>query len=98
MCQILRPADDACTNDFECAYQEPNVCVICGDGVLDRQFEDCDDGNARAGDGCSLRCRYEGRCYGPNIDPMTTVCGCSTVEDCLLCGGGSCMVGGCVCQ
>ena len=40
---------------------------VCGDGVLrddrnvdDPDFEECDDGNVRAGDGCSPRCRLEG--------------------------------------
>ncbi len=29
---------------------------ICGDGVLDPEVEDCDDGNQVAGDGCEPTC------------------------------------------
>src|SRR5688572_27098565 len=31
---------------------------VCGDGVVD-EGEQCDDGNAAAGDGCSSACRAE---------------------------------------
>ena len=33
--------------------------VKCGDGVLDVDFEECDDGNVVSGDGCSSRCTIE---------------------------------------
>lgn len=32
---------------------------LCGDGIVDRPVEQCDDGNQVAGDGCSSRCLVE---------------------------------------
>lgn len=40
-------------------FQLDPVPAACGDGVADRN-EDCDDGNALAGDGCSAACILEG--------------------------------------
>jgi fibro-slime domain-containing protein len=40
----------------------------CGDGVLNQTGEDCDDGNTRAGDGCSGICKVEPNHSCP-IDP-----------------------------
>jgi len=31
----------------------------CGDGMIDDEHENCDDGNARSGDGCSAKCSKE---------------------------------------
>lgn len=31
----------------------------CGNGVLEDDWEECDDGNTRSGDGCSAGCRHE---------------------------------------
>ncbi|WP_428263541.1 DUF4215 domain-containing protein [Haliangium sp.] len=55
----LCPAAYTCVADVAGAYQ----CVVpaevgCGDGVLVAE-EECDDGNQRAGDGCSERCEEE---------------------------------------
>ena len=35
------------------------VLTMCGDGVPDTPYEQCDDGNAVAGDGCSATCMNE---------------------------------------
>ena len=35
------------------------ACVVCGDGRVDEEFEDCDDGNTEDGDGCSARCTVD---------------------------------------
>ena len=60
---------------------DPGVTSICGDGVVEL-LEDCDDGNARAGDGCNADCEREtgyacppagGRCH-------VTVCGDGVAE------------------
>jgi fibro-slime domain-containing protein len=32
----------------------------CGDGVVQTQYEQCDDGNKKAGDGCGADCKKEG--------------------------------------
>lgn len=38
----------------------PDAVLICGDGIISpQQGEECDDGNRRAGDGCSDRCKIE---------------------------------------
>jgi cysteine-rich repeat protein len=40
-------------------YPENALLSFCGDGVVDRG-EQCDDGNAASGDGCSATCGLEG--------------------------------------
>lgn len=43
------------------AYAEAQGWIgACGDGVVQAGREDCDDGNAAGGDGCSAECRAEG--------------------------------------
>ncbi|MEK7516420.1 MAG: Ig-like domain-containing protein, partial [Patescibacteria group bacterium] len=46
-------------------WRIPGVSGVCGNGVLQRNVatrvgEECDDGNADSGDGCSNRCLLEG--------------------------------------
>jgi len=43
-------------------FEEP-----CGNGRIDR-FEECDDGNRMAGDGCSAYCQRE-YCGNGRLDP-----------------------------
>jgi cysteine-rich repeat protein len=43
----------------------------CGDGTLEAPGEECDDGNARSGDGCSAACTVE--CAG-FLDPASLHC------------------------
>ena len=31
----------------------------CGDGIIDKDYETCDDGNNKSGDGCSSTCQLE---------------------------------------
>ncbi len=40
----------------------------CGDGFVHSGFEECDDGNAVAGDGCSSICEIEPFCGDGNLD------------------------------
>lgn len=81
----------SCTTDAECTLTRPNICQICGDGVLqlaatdctdgrDCQNEECDDGNTVDGDGCSASCKYEGSCV--TSWGWDTGFGCGTVADC----------------
>jgi cysteine-rich repeat protein len=84
------PASE-CVTDSDCIINAPNICQICGDGVVqaspgacrdDRCVqEQCDDGNRAAGDGCSPTCQYEGLCFdgfGHEIHELR----CATVADC----------------
>ena len=41
------------------------VLVSCGDGYYSDAFEECDDGNAASGDGCSAACTVEDGFYCP---------------------------------
>ncbi|MBI4437936.1 Ig-like domain-containing protein [Candidatus Uhrbacteria bacterium] len=63
----------ACTVDANCGEDE--TCSDLGSCV--EPGEDCDDGNATSGDGCSSACLNEG----------TSVCATSTASDC--CGNGT---------
>ncbi|MDD5043548.1 MAG: Ig-like domain-containing protein [Patescibacteria group bacterium] len=68
------PSDDLCVYNNVCESKTEIKCLgleacrwvdnechkaICGDGAVDIS-EDCDDGNLRAGDGCSAKCVKEG--------------------------------------
>ncbi len=50
--------------------------AVCGDGKVE-SIEECDDGDARAGDGCGADCRLEDgfHCATPGSDCTRTVCG-----------------------
>jgi hypothetical protein len=78
----------------------------CGDGIInDFRGEECDDGNANPGDGCSPTCRLT-TCWNRVRDNMETdidcgggACGDGCHEDqlCLVdsdCAGGTCMNNG----
>ena len=36
------------------------VLSVCGNGILETPYEECDDGNTISGDGCSSTCQIEG--------------------------------------
>ncbi len=38
----------------------PIVLSVCGNGTVERPYEECDDGNTISGDGCSATCQNEG--------------------------------------
>ena len=68
----------------------------CGGGTLD-SGEECDDGNAAAGDGCDANCRVE-RCYGcigsPSVcSPLPDGTTCDDQQDCTV--GDACHSGAC---
>jgi cysteine-rich repeat protein len=56
--------DEVCddgVNDGSYGHCTPD-CLwgsYCGDGELDPPYEECDDGNAQNGDGCSAGCVAE---------------------------------------
>jgi cysteine-rich repeat protein len=82
----------ACTNDSQCTQTLPNVCLICGNGILDTNQEECDDNDADDGDGCSSICRFEGTCYYQDSPQFQK---CAKDEDCDE--GTDCMDYGCTC-
>ena len=49
--RTVRTTPNACRTTCDLAY--------CGDGVIQEDFEDCDDGNNQGGDGCSAKCQVE---------------------------------------
>lgn len=56
------PSGDAAANQSSgCAIETPAclAALICGDGLINRTEEQCDDGNLRPGDGCSATCELE---------------------------------------
>jgi cysteine-rich repeat protein len=62
----------------------------CGNGTLDED-EECDDGNARDGDGCDADCTWS--CHGDDECPPADVCGeyhCSGDEHVCIFTGISC--------
>ena len=48
-----------CIAENYCRVPEKREPNCCGNGTLEAQFEDCDDGNRYGGDGCSVSCRRE---------------------------------------
>ncbi len=58
-------------------------------------WEECDDGNANSGDGCSLGCKLEPgyACSKPNTPCHKTVCGDGTKEGSESCDDGNTMPG-----
>jgi hypothetical protein len=67
--------------------------AVCGNGLIELG-EQCDDGNAAGGDGCSAQCQFEG------CDPTTCASGCCDLQG--NCVGGTedtaCGSGGTGCQ
>ena len=73
-----------CGSGFIC---EPSIgdCIflppLCGNGVIDGELEQCDDGNTQSGDCCSSRCQFES---GPCNDQSN----CTEFD---TCSGGQCV-------
>jgi cysteine-rich repeat protein len=74
--------NDGCSNACQTAY--------CGDGVVNQQTEECDDGNNLNGDGCSASCQQSEICTNQQdddgdgqVDCDDSECGCLiTVHAC----------------
>ncbi|CAK78577.1 unnamed protein product, partial (macronuclear) [Paramecium tetraurelia] len=67
-CKVIVSQDEQKPDEDENQYIEcgqnkaiiNNECItLCGNGVLDSNFEQCDDGNSYGGDGCSSFCIEE---------------------------------------
>jgi len=54
--------------------------IVCGDGDVDLPFEQCDDGNRDAGDGCDAGCALEA-CGDGNFTPPLEACDDGNVID-----------------
>src|SRR5690349_15148217 len=65
---------------------------VCGDGLINREGEVCDDGNAQSGDGCTAECTQveaNHACPTPGSPCVTTVhCGDSVVAGSETCDDG----------
>ncbi|CAD8104182.1 unnamed protein product [Paramecium sonneborni] len=52
-----------------------NICVnLCGNGLLNSYYEECDDGNNNGGDGCSSLCTLEEFYQCINLENQLTTC------------------------
>jgi fibro-slime domain-containing protein len=83
-CQILEAGPD-------CNYQIVSG-PACGDGLINQDFEACDDGNSLPGDGCSGACTIEPNFICPNPGQpcqSTIVCGDSKVTGGEVCDDGN---------
>lgn len=74
----LEAVPNGCTASCTAAGSRPQT-AICGDGIVDPKFEECEDGNVASDDGCSASCLNEGN--------STATCGNGVVnpgehEDC----------------
>ncbi|HOF44601.1 MAG TPA: myxococcus cysteine-rich repeat containing protein [Candidatus Pacearchaeota archaeon] len=45
-------------------FGDIQVLSVCGNGILEEPYEECDDGNNIDGDGCSATCKLEGSSGG----------------------------------
>jgi len=83
---------NTCSTSYnnDCTYCS-NKCIThtlktqhrCGDGVIDKANETCDDSNVVAGDGCSSSCKIEpaSTCTGqPSVCKVHSVCGDGIVQ------------------
>jgi fibro-slime domain-containing protein len=83
-CQILEAGPD-------CNYQLVSG-PACGDGLINQDFELCDDGNSLPGDGCSGACTLEPNfiCPTPGQPCLSTiVCGDGNVTGGEVCDDGN---------
>lgn len=69
---------------------EPQILSLCGNGILETPYEECDDGNTVSGDGCSSTCQIE-EGPGPGPGPEDE---CEDDSDCPI--GEVCVDGECI--
>ena len=61
-CLKVSEKDGAACSQDGLKWCQAGACVfkpMCGDGVVNQTAEQCDDGNTKAGDGCSAACKLE---------------------------------------
>lgn len=91
LCQQINGTDDL---DKDCDLFDDGIanasCAalqgVCGDGVVDPTFEQCDDGNTDDGDCCSSACHYESAgsaCGDDNDDQCANPDTCDGAGVCL---------------
>lgn len=75
-------------------FMPPCLKIVCGDGIIEAN-EQCDDGNAASGDGCSTNCELE-----PDFDCITAgqpciaiICGDGIIEPPETCDDGNAQPG-----
>jgi cysteine-rich repeat protein len=79
-CHILEHEDHEMMRQYE-------TSTVCGDGVPGLPAEECDDGNAVTGDGCSPTCAIEDECSngvdddGDGLADFPNDPGCSSATD-----------------
>src|SRR3989339_38783 len=68
--ELSEPPCARCVETSASSSSTSSIAPRCGDGFLD-PGEECDDGNPRNGDYCSVLCRWEGleRCANNIIEP-----------------------------
>jgi cysteine-rich repeat protein len=57
--------------------------ALCGDGIVQPGLEQCDDGNAQDGDGCTANCTLEGLalCGDGIVHPQYEQCDDGNAQD-----------------
>lgn len=71
-------------------FPPPGSKPYCGDGEINNLWEQCDDGNARPGDGCNGACAEEPNwnCDGAGACTSTIVCGDGAISGGEICDDG----------
>jgi uncharacterized repeat protein (TIGR03806 family) len=59
VCPYGAPSCTVCNSSCQSV---PGLTTLCGNTVTDSLYEQCDDGNTAAGDGCSSTCQMEASC------------------------------------
>ncbi len=88
------------SGNCKCVYPNP---ARCGDRILQRGAEQCDDGNRFAGDGCDVFCQVEQNYCGDDVAQNWEECSekrecpdgseCSDFTDCRIAGNTPCGFG-----
>jgi cysteine-rich repeat protein len=81
-CLSCSPNDPQCQDpsypgfciDGICLAQQPACGPYCGDGEVNLDFEECDDGNQADGDGCTGNCTLEHPCFGKPCGASCLTC------------------------
>jgi cysteine-rich repeat protein len=74
-CCDAMPGPPVCNNG-QCIFVECFPVAHCGDGIIQIDYEECDDANTLSYDGCSETCEVEPgfECFSPG-EPCEPICG-----------------------